>query len=251
MRKYNQALLLLLLASSYTVKAGADDLSTCPRGVDVLYHERVPYMEKRADGIVGLVATPAAKAFSSLDIKVYWKEVPPKRQLLRVKSNESCTCALGWFKNSQREVFAKYSSPIYRDKPQVALIKSSNSRFSDGTQLKDTLLNHDLKLLMRDGYSYGSYIDKLIDKTRPAIKKVSYDNLKMLELIYYRRYDYFFISPEEIKTLIKHSSFQVNDFKSISFSDIPSGENRYIICSQKVPDKLMKELDESLVHNKH
>ncbi len=218
----------------------------CQQGIHILYHERIPYMQLTPRGITGLTASVVSDAFQLAGVNTVWKEIPPKRQLQRIKSDRPCECALGWFKTPERERYAKYSLPIYQDKPQVALVKSSNYQFTDGQTLPEVLSNPNLKLLVRDGYSYGQFIDEKLRQYHPSTKKVAYDNFKMLELIYYRRYDYFFIAPEEIKKLIQASAFQYQDFKSISFSDIPHGEKRYLICGMGVPDRILQALNQTL-----
>ncbi|MDE2428233.1 MAG: hypothetical protein KGM99_05860, partial [Burkholderiales bacterium] len=74
------------------------------------YNERPPYIVPAADGsATGLTATPAANAFSTAGIPVTWTKIPPNRQLIVVQENKSANCAIGWFKNSERETFAKFS----------------------------------------------------------------------------------------------------------------------------------------------
>ena len=65
----------------------------------------------------------------------------------------------------------------------------------------------------------------------------------MLKMIYAQHADYFLIAPEEADGLIRTSEFDLQDFRSVHFTDIPSGEKRYILCSKQVEDYIIEQLD--------
>ena len=65
----------------------------------------------------------------------------------------------------------------------------------------------------------------------------------MLRKIYHGRNDYLFISLEEADALIEFSGLPKKDFKYITFSDMPAGEKRYILCSQKVSDEIIDKMN--------
>ncbi len=217
-----RAAFLAALSLSFSLSAQADDV--CQDEITMLYHERIPYVMKYRNSIEGVTGTPAVQAFENAGIQVDWQETPVKRQLIHIRNNTGCTCSVGWFKNKEREVFARYSKPIYQDKPQVAITSSKDKQLEPGKTLEHTLKNEKLTLLVKDGYSYGKYIDEKVQQVKPNTYTVSYENIKMLSLIYHQRYDYFFIAPEEVDPLVEASSFTSNDFKVVNFSDMPAGE---------------------------
>ena len=53
-------------------------------------------------------------------------KMPFKRQLITIKANKIKACGIGWFKKTEREKFAWFSQPIYKDKPTVAISKKGN-----------------------------------------------------------------------------------------------------------------------------
>ena len=59
-------------------------------------------------------------------------------------------CAVGWFKNSEREAFAKFSKPIYQDEPQVVLTAIENHKIKSTDTVESVLANHDLNLLVKN-----------------------------------------------------------------------------------------------------
>ncbi len=222
-------------------------MADCIDNISVHYNERVPYLQTTPRGVKGLTADPVNLAFEKAGISFQWKKTPSKRQMAVLKMNEGCDCLVGWFKNPEREKFAKYTRHIYQDKPQIALIRADNRKLKNGVSVDDILSNRNLKLLVKDGYSYGDFLDKKISQNNPNLTKVVYENMKMLELIHRNRYDYFFITPEEANGLIKASGFPKQNFKYIIFSEMSTGEKRYILCSKQVQDSLIEKLNEAII----
>ncbi len=226
----------------------------CDNQLTVHYNERPPYLETLPQGVKGLTADPATLVFKNAGLSFTWEKTPSKRQMAILKRNIGCDCLVGWFKNPEREIFAKYTHSIYQDKAQIALTRADNQQIKSGGSVEEILANRNLSLLVKDGYSYGSFIDKKIAENNPKLTKKVYENIKMLELIYRNRYDYFFIAQEEANGLIKASGFPRKDFKYIQFSNMPEGEKRYILCSQKVGDDIIEKLNtvitEPVLNNK-
>ncbi|GAF72998.1 unnamed protein product [marine sediment metagenome] len=96
--------------------------------INIHYNERVPYLKTASGGVEGFTGTPATLAFKKAGITYKWKKTPPKRQMLILKRNQGCDCLVGWFKNPDREKFAKYTHHIYQDKPQIALARYDNDK---------------------------------------------------------------------------------------------------------------------------
>lgn len=214
--------------------------------ITVRYHERVPYVQTASNGVEGLTGTPVALAFRKAEIPFIWKKTPAKRQIKVLRDNSGCDCLVGWFKNPDREKFAKYTHHIYQDQPQIALARADNDRLQNGISVDSVLSNPGLKLLVKDGYSYGSYLDTKIAQHKPTIDRSTTENINMLRKIHFKRGDYFFVSPEEADGLIQSSGLQKEDFKYISFSDMPEGQKRYIMCSQKVEDEVIEKLNTAI-----
>lgn len=210
------------------------------------YHDRKPYYFKGPEGVSGLCAKPAAAVFKEAGIPFRWQETPAKRQLDMIKANNRMECAVGWFKNPEREKFAKYTLPIYQDKPTVALARADNDRVLSRISIEQMFTDRGLRLLRKDGYSYGPFIDASITTYQPREVVTTADNFSMLKMIHSLRADYFFIAEEEAGQLITESSFSPSDFKYIHFSDMPEGNKRYIICSPKLPDELIERLNQSI-----
>ena len=210
------------------------------------YHERKPYYFTTDDGVKGLLAEKAAAAFNRSGVSFRWEKTPPSRQLEIIRENQDMACALGWFKNPERERFAKYSEFVYQDKPTLALARADNERMPDKLSLDQLFSDRGLRLLRKDGYSYGKFIDEKIVKYKPREVLTTADNLNMLKMIHSLRADYFFIAHEEAEQLITESAFELSDFKYIHFSNMPEGNKRYIICARNVPEAIIDKLNHAI-----
>ncbi len=210
------------------------------------YNERPPYLITTDRGVVGLTGDPATIVFEKSDIPFQWKQTPSKRQIYILQQNSGRDCLVGWFKNVERERFAKYTLPIYQDKPQIALARADNDNIPANYTVGEILSNPKLILLVKDGYSYGDFLDGKIKEYDPKRTVTTVENSAMLRMVYARHADYFFIAPEEADGLITASEFDLQDFKYVHFRDIPYGEKRYILCSMQVEDSIIERLNTAI-----
>lgn len=214
--------------------------------ITIHYHERPPYYMTGPLGVYGLCADPAKLAFKHANIKFQWAKTPARRQMDILKHNNSTDCLLGWFKNPEREKFAKFTHPIYQDKPTIALARADNNKLQSNKSLEEIFRNPDLILLRKNGYSYGEFIDTKIAKLNPRQVMTNAENIGMLKMIHSRRADYFFISEEEAIELTASSGLLQADFTFIRFANIPQGNKRYLLFSQRVEDPVIEKINTAL-----
>lgn len=138
-----------------------------PGLITIHYHERRPYYMNYQGDVQGLVANPVYLIFNQADIEFQWVETPAKRQLDIIRANNSVTCAAGWFKNPEREKFSKFTLPVYQDNPFVGVTRADNILLKDTETLDDVFRESRLRMLMKSGYSYGSYVDNKIRELNP------------------------------------------------------------------------------------
>ena len=211
--------------------------------ISLEYNDRPPYLISNADGSVsGLTATPAGNAFKDAGVPFAWSKVPTNRQLSDIKNNNSKVCGIGWFKSPEREQFAKFSKAIYRDLPTVAL---ANRAFTveSGMRLETVLSTKNVRVLAKDNFSYGPFIDGLLAQYKPVVFRTTNENLTMVEMVRQGRVDFMFMAEEEAKYLTDEIGAKTTECRRIKFSDMPIGEKRYIMCSKRVPDEIMRKLN--------
>lgn len=216
------------------------------RPIHLHYQERPPYTETLPGGAVrGLVATPAASAMERAGISYRWVLTPSQRQLAVVQNGTGPDCALGWFRNPQRESVGKFSKPLYRDQPLAAFARKS-APLQSPMGLEDALKSPHLRILTKEGYSYGSKVDRML-QAHPAQRVTTASELNLhVGMLLAGRADWMLAAPEEAEVLFKQAAEQRDEFKLVPLGDMDAGGERHLYCSPAVPDALMARLDRAL-----
>lgn len=213
--------------------------------VTLYYNERPPYLVTAPDGsVTGLTATPAGQAFAAAGIAAAWLKMPINRQLALL-TQEGRHCAVGWFRNASREQLFRFSRPIYRDLPTVALVRRDFPA-PDNQPLAELLATPGVRILVKENYSYGQYIDELLLRHRAALAATSAESGNMIAMINIGRADLMFVAEEEARHLIGQSGLEQKNFRMVHFAGMPPGELRHIMCGKDVPEEWMRRLDRQI-----
>ncbi len=238
MKKVSLAIIIFLLFPN--ISSWADELT-------VLYFKRPPYYNTTDNKVEGLLIELSKKIFKLADIQPVFIENPPARIMATIKNNKKKVCSIGWFKNEERESFAKFSSPIYQNKPLAILTSvSKQNLFDKHTSIKDVFADRSLILSMINSFSYGKLMDEWINNYAPRSHKI-YGNQSLLpRLIISNRASYMLIAPEEIDMMLENAKLDRNLFASISKPDIPQGNKRYLIFSKRIEDKIIIRINNAI-----
>jgi polar amino acid transport system substrate-binding protein len=212
--------------------------------IDLLFHDRPPHYVVGADGEVGgLVGTPVGQAFRQSGIAYRWVAMAANAQLKMVQETTEAICAVGWFKTPAREEFAKFSKPIYRDRPQIALTRRSDVRVLRHRTIKGLLGDNELRMGAKLGYSYGIKIDAEIERLNPTKIITSQDMVGMLRMMAGGRFDYLLSSAEEAPIMISGVPEADGAIITHELVDMPQGNERYLLCSRNTPDIMIEQFD--------
>ena len=236
--KHIPALTLLLLFCTGSM-AFAEPLS-------VVFPHRPPFNHIENAQPAGMLYELTARIFADAGIEAAFSEMPPKRILLEMREPESRLCSFGWFKNPEREAFAKFTLPIFQDKPLVALILKKNAaRFASKALLKEVVADTSLTLGVVAGWSYGDYVDGLIRQGNPTAATIV--NSRELGLMLAgERFSYCLVRPWEVAGIIACSGLQPEEVLTLPFADLSESNKRYILCGRGVPDAVIDRLDASI-----
>jgi uncharacterized protein (TIGR02285 family) len=210
----------------------------------ILYEIRPPYVIKEGKEIRGLVATPLMNALKELAIPFRLVEKPSKRHLHEIKANHGRVCALGWFKNPDRDRYARFSMPLYQDRP-MAILMRRDSAIMHPIHLDSLLQNRAWVRLAKLGYSYGPTIDKKIRYYKTKTRTVGADNITMMSMIAKKRADYMFVSQEEVESLLP-SHPQGERLAVVTIDGMPEGNHRHLICSKSVTQTFLDRINQEL-----
>jgi uncharacterized protein (TIGR02285 family) len=187
----------------------------------IYYFHRPPYYVERAGGEpTGFLVEITRMIFQKADIPCKFVPMPPKRILLRIRQKEY-SCSVGWFKTPERELFASFSSPIYRNKPLcIVMRKSQVSAFPEEPSLQQ-VFESGLTLGVIDSFSYGAWVDDRIAKLRPALYKSTGTQNNLLKMILKSRLDYMLIAPEEAQFIFVNNKEMRDNLKCIRMAGAP------------------------------
>ncbi len=217
--------------------------------LDMVISSRPPYYIVDDKGTVsGIIGELTAKIFEMAGLDIRWTVVSFKRQLQMIEDNTEPLCGIGWFKNPERENYAKFTDYIYQDKPLIALGRIDNDAVTAHSDLRALMGDKSLTMGMRLGFSYGVAVDGLIKKLAPKSITTDQSNVGMARMLIGRRFDYIISAPEEAAHLIGTLGADGQELTMIELMDLPPQNKRYIICSQRVDDEFIKRLNSAIIN---
>lgn len=214
--------------------------------ITIMYSERPPYMDDSAAmPPQGLTATPTAHAFKNAGVPAKWSKLPTNRQLATVREGLGKACAVGWFWTEERARYAKFTKPIYRDKDWHVL---TNADFAArGYKSLEEMLSHkETRVLMKDQYTYGEQLDKLMHRHHPTVATSTGSTAKMLQSISLGAVDLMFVSEDEGNYLMAHAGEHAARLRLLHPHDMPRGPERYLMCTREVPDDVIARLNKAI-----
>ncbi len=212
--------------------------------LEILITPREPYYVVSDTGAVsGTVARRAVAAFARANIDINWTVVSFNRQLQLIEDNARPLCGLGWFKNPEREAFAKFSDPIYQEMTLVVLARSDNAAVTIKPGLRTLLADPSLTIGKKLGFSYGAAVDELIAERRPPSITTDQDTIGMVRMLIGKRFDYMIAAPAEASHVIATLGADGGILTVIRLNDLPPQNRRYMMCSRSVSDDLIARLN--------
>jgi polar amino acid transport system substrate-binding protein len=197
--------------------------------------ERPPFYTNR-DGVpAGFLLEAASKVFAAAGVPVVLVPSTTEQILEDIQRIDGHTCSPGWYKTMEREAFARFSIPLYRNSPLVALaLRSNASRFLPRKSLQALAADKNLRLGIIEGYSYGEALDRQIRAFMPQRVEVAADQRLMLQMLRKNAFDYLLVAPEEIENLMRDAGVPPEDFLIHALTDAPVGDPGHIMCSRDV-----------------
>ena len=228
---------LALIAAASSVRA--EDLA-------LYYFERPPYYQTEDGRPAGFLLEWAMAVFDDAGIGYHYESIPPGRILQRIHEGEAA-CSVGWLKTPERQTYARFTEPVYRDRPLVVLFTDDNvlpmGRHADlGSLLRDRTL----VLGLVGGFSYGGYVDAMLGRLAPNAVRVVAGQDQMVAMLAQGRFDYMFASGEEAELLVRWSGAAPGRLRYRALEDIPGGNERHIMCSRRVDVEVVEALDKAI-----
>ena len=216
--------------------------------LEVLYFEYPPYYHALPDGrATGLIVDLARRVFEKAGVEAEFRFVPAKRILHDIQTGHH-VASLGWFKTPEREEFARFSLPIYINRPVgVFFLREKEELFRPYDTLEALMASGKLLMGRVAGLSDGPQIDAMLAKYPDRIVHVTADSVRLVKMLETGRFDFFLLPPEVIDALLRESQVPPGDFALKTMSDIPQGNSRHIIYSKTVDEALIRKVDQAIL----
>lgn len=241
--------LLRLVLPGWMIFVGINACAQADSGAPVTMHyfERKPlhYLDQN-NHVSGILVAPIEQAFSKAGVPLVWQQTPINRILATLKNNDGRDCAAGWYKSSEREAFARFSLPIYRDRGIVVLARADFPGPAL-TSAHELLSRPQTRLLLKQGFVHGRYLDPLIDKMPQAqVQRVSDEMSSMVRMVRVGVADIMIMTEEEVEVYANPATAAGDGTRVLHLSDVPPREYRYLACSRQVPQQVMDKLNAAI-----
>lgn len=201
------------------------------------YHSRPPLYYLKDRVIHGLLAEPLEKALNAAKIPHRWQDTPFNRTMALIRANQGQDCGVGWIYTQERAAFGRYSAPLFRSQPMVALVSNKVSLGSGGP-VEALLGNSRYVLVVRENFSYGHELDERLQALPHRI--ASTEPLPQLaRMVSAGLADYMFVDKEEAGGLVRPG------VRVLSFSNL-EGEQHHLFCSLAVSKQRMDEINRAM-----
>jgi polar amino acid transport system substrate-binding protein len=212
------------------------------------YINKPPYSYSDNGVGKGFLIERVSRIMSRAGMDVRYQEMSAKRVLLEIQKNAQAICSSGWYRNAEREAYARYSVFIHEDRPHLLLAgpRSLDSVRRHGS-LKSLMSDKTMVLVTSEGFSYGPEFDLMIASFPGKVDSTLQPPLQLAKKIAAQRADFMFIDHEDFDYLSRSSpDFVADGLVRIKYPDMPPGLKRYIICSQKVGDDVMRQINAAI-----
>ena len=205
----------------------------------ISYFERPPYYyTSQAGKPSGLLVERSREILEETGVVSQYLSLPPNQILYILRHAKTPHCSIGWFKTAERELYAKFSEPIYRDQPLVLLTqKKQQQKFANLKTLRQVFSSTHLIMARMGEFSYGNYVDTLIGELVPKSIFFTGKQEALLQAVADGRATYMLVAPEEVSTLVNSSKLSGKDFFTLRFADVPAGTLRYLMCNLQVDEE--------------
>ena len=215
--------------------------------ITVHYIERKPLHYRDEQGkLSGILVPLIEQSFAKAGIPMRWQLTPENRIMATLKASEGYDCSTAIYKSPEREAFARISPPIYRDKGMVVLTRVDYPAPAI-TSAQELFSRPQARLMVKQGFVYGSYLDPMIERMPPAqVQRVSDDISSMVRMVRAGIADFIILTGEEGEIYADAAANAPDSIRLLHLSDLPAQEYRYIFCSRRVPQQVMDKLNAAI-----
>jgi ABC-type amino acid transport substrate-binding protein len=236
--------LLVFWAWTFAVPAAAQNAPPTPPLVTVYFSERPPF--SIVEGQTGILVNLAKVVLAEAGVRARFIELPSNRVLDLLQSEPSDALGIGYYKIPEREVWGRFSIPIYQESPEVALVNSRAAVGLGNPVRLDALLASGLTLGVKGGLSFGAVLDQKIRTQGLVPIETIADLPQLLKMVQSGRMDYTFLSQEEAEYLLRKDPSLAQGLVLTRLSEAPPGNQRYFLYPKSFDPALLDRIDAAI-----
>jgi len=211
----------------------------------MVFREKPPYSYVEQGRQKGFLLERTRHIVEKAGLTATFEVLPTKRIFAELEANQRPICTFGWYKNRDRERYAKFTQPIHLDRPHILLASSrSLPAIKPHKSLKSLLSDPSLTLAVVDGTSYGPELDAMIGRFAGRVEKGLVSPQLVARKVAGNRADFMFMDQDDYEYLLAtNSEFANEGLVRVEFPDLPPGLRRYILCSKSVDNDVIARLN--------
>lgn len=213
--------------------------------VRVLFHDKPPFSWLDQDKPRGLFYERTRKVFDIAGIRTRYEMLPPMRIFAEIEADLAPVCTFGWYEVPALAAIGRFSRPIHKDRPVVALARGQVAqRLREAGTLERVVADTRLTLAAVDGVSHGPELDALLARFGARVDRALVSTPQIVQKVAAGRVDFMLIDPDELaylRTIDRDG--QLATLHVVGFADAPAGARRHIVCSRRVSAAQMERID--------
>ena len=214
----------------------------------VTFPEKPPYYYVENQESTGLLIFRAKRIFAEAKLRVTFAQRPAQRALHEIENSRQVQCSLGWFRTKEREKFAQFSLPLYRDAPVEVLVQPSGlPEISSFKTLREVLEKGQGKLGVVAGFSYGDALDTLLKEHESHVLRVPVTVKQLMRMVGHGHLGMALIDALDYAYRSNDPELTSLSLASVSFPDVPVGNERHLMCSAGLDRATMDQINAAIV----
>ncbi len=230
------ALLIMLFSSS---AVAAEPLL-------VTFIDKPPYYYADASGEPrGFLIERTRQILGEAKIEARFNARPASRVPHEMRTESLISCSIGWFRNAERETFARFSRPIYHDRPLLGVVQRARAAEFPSPYSVAALAASGARIGSVAGFSHGDAVDRVLASMATPVDLAPAPAQNLSKLLA-GRIDLALFNSEELDYFIAETPGVSGRLSRIEFSDVPPGRARHLMCSRHIDPGLLERIDAAI-----
>ncbi|MBZ2171566.1 substrate-binding periplasmic protein [Nitratidesulfovibrio sp. SRB-5] len=217
-----------------------------PREITVYVYHRPPFFTATPESQGGALVEMSQIALERAGLKPRLVTSTFTEILATFRAGAPFACTPGVYRTPERETFARFVGPLYGPLPPVIVVRRTDAGLAASARSLDSLLAGGLRVVLGDGYWYGTWLAQALERTGTSPTRTRDENTLMLRSIVDGTHDISFMSHEEAAHLLRTHPDLGTNLTLRPVPGNPTGESRYLMLAKGVDAATAARIDTAL-----